>query len=67
MPVFTFVWLQEMVKNYESTNDKWRAFGYQKAIAALKRFPKEITSWEVCCPHIVHGLMSVSVSIWCIV
>ena len=45
---------QEMVKNYESTNDKWRAFGYQKAIAALKRFPKEISSWEVCYVHVEH-------------
>ncbi|XP_076434932.1 DNA polymerase lambda-like [Babylonia areolata] len=38
--------LEEMVKTYESTNDKWRAFGYQKAIAALRRYPKQITSWE---------------------
>ncbi|KAK7483972.1 hypothetical protein BaRGS_00024856 [Batillaria attramentaria] len=38
--------LEDMVKNYESTNDKWRAFGYQKAIAALRKHPKEITSWE---------------------
>ena len=36
-----------MVKNYESTNDKWRAFGYQKAIQAIRRCPKEISSWEV--------------------
>ncbi|XP_046558150.1 LOW QUALITY PROTEIN: DNA polymerase lambda-like [Haliotis rubra] len=38
--------LEEMVKNYESTNDKWRAFGYQKAIQALRRHPKPITTWE---------------------
>ncbi|KAK7110678.1 hypothetical protein V1264_014513 [Littorina saxatilis] len=38
--------LEEMVKNYESTNDKWRAFGYQKAIGALRKCPHEIRSWE---------------------
>ncbi|CAG5130199.1 unnamed protein product [Candidula unifasciata] len=38
--------LEEMVKNYESTNDKWRAFGYQNAIRVLSRHPKEISSWE---------------------
>ena len=38
--------LQEMAKNYESTNDKWRVFGYQKAIAALRRHPTQISSWE---------------------
>ena len=36
-----------MVKAYENTNDKWRAFGYQKAIMALRKYPKEITTWEV--------------------
>ena len=48
--ILYFKWillLQEMVKNYESTNDKWRAFGYQKAIQAIRRCPKEISSWEV--------------------
>ncbi|XP_041370367.1 DNA polymerase lambda-like [Gigantopelta aegis] len=38
--------LEEMVKNYESTNDKWRAFGYQKAIQAIRRCPKQISTWE---------------------
>ncbi|KAK6185803.1 hypothetical protein SNE40_007953 [Patella caerulea] len=38
--------LEEMVKNYESTNDKWRAFGYQKAIQALRSYPKQISTWE---------------------
>ncbi|KAL8563394.1 hypothetical protein ACOMHN_063391 [Nucella lapillus] len=38
--------LEEMVKTYESTNDKWRAFGYQKAIAALRRHPSQIATWE---------------------
>jgi len=38
--------LEEMVKTYESTNDKWRSFGYQKAIQVLRRHPKVISSWE---------------------
>lgn len=38
--------LEEMVKKYESTSDKWRAFGYQKAIQALRKHPKQVTSWE---------------------
>ncbi|XP_063433677.1 DNA polymerase lambda-like isoform X1 [Mytilus trossulus] len=38
--------LEEMVKKYESTSDKWRAFGYQKAIQVLKKHPKQITTWE---------------------
>ncbi|XP_033756998.1 DNA polymerase lambda-like [Pecten maximus] len=38
--------LEEMVKTYESTSDKWRAYGYQKAIQALRRLPKPISSWQ---------------------
>lgn len=38
--------LEEMVKTYESTNDKWRAFGYQKAIQVLKKQSKPVTSYE---------------------
>lgn len=38
--------LQEMVKTYKSTNDRWRVYSYQKAISALQRFPKEVTTWE---------------------
>ncbi|XP_029649514.1 DNA polymerase lambda-like [Octopus sinensis] len=38
--------LEEMVKTYKSTNDKWRVYSYQKAIGILKREPKEITSRE---------------------
>ncbi|XP_062608658.1 DNA polymerase lambda-like [Saccostrea cucullata] len=38
--------LEEMVKKYQSTSDQWRAFGYQKAIQALRKHPKPITSWE---------------------
>lgn len=36
-----------MVRTYESTNDKWRAFGYQKAIQVLRKHPKPITTFEV--------------------
>ncbi|XP_060066697.1 DNA polymerase lambda-like [Ylistrum balloti] len=38
--------LEEMVKTYESTSDKWRAYGYQKAIQALRRLPRPISSWQ---------------------
>lgn len=38
--------LKEMVKTYKSTNDKWRAYSYEKAIGILKKEPKEITSRE---------------------
>lgn len=38
--------LEEMVRTYESTNDKWRAFGYQKAIQVLRRQTKPITTFE---------------------
>lgn len=39
--------LEELLQIYENTNDKYRALGYQKAITALKRYPKQITTWEV--------------------
>lgn len=35
--------LSKLASAYKSTNDQWRAFGYEKAIAALKRYPTEIT------------------------
>ncbi|ESO96863.1 hypothetical protein LOTGIDRAFT_72491, partial [Lottia gigantea] len=38
--------LEEMIRNYESTNDKWRAFGYQKAVQAIRSHPNPISSWE---------------------
>lgn len=38
--------LEEMANTYQSMNDKWRAVGYQKAIIALKKHPKEITSFD---------------------
>ena len=36
--------LDKLATIYKSTNDKWRAYAYQKAISALKRHPVEITS-----------------------
>lgn len=39
--------LEEMLSIYESTKDKFRALSYQKAIAALKRRPHPISTYEV--------------------
>lgn len=38
--------LEEMANTYQSMNEKWRVLGYQKAIMALKKHPKPITSFE---------------------
>lgn len=38
--------LEKLASAYKSTNDTWRAFGYQKAISAIKNFPRPITSRE---------------------
>ncbi|KAK8767875.1 hypothetical protein V5799_005343 [Amblyomma americanum] len=35
-----------MVETFQSTNDHWRALGYEKAIIQLKRHPTEIATWE---------------------
>ena len=32
---------------YENTNDRWRALGYSKAIMAVKKYHKPITTFEV--------------------
>ncbi len=34
--------LEKLAAAYKSTRDTWRAFGYQKAISAIKNFPREI-------------------------
>ena len=39
--------LEDILKIYETTNDKYRALSYQKAIAALKRYPRTIQTKEV--------------------
>ncbi|XP_064631460.1 DNA polymerase lambda-like [Lineus longissimus] len=38
--------LEQMATLYQNTNDKWRAFSYSKAVTALKRHPKKITTWK---------------------
>jgi len=39
--------IQALAKTYESMNEKWRALGYRKAIVALKKHNRAITSFEV--------------------
>ena len=36
--------LEKLAAAYKSSNDRWRAFGYQKAIAAIKNHPRPIRS-----------------------
>lgn len=38
--------LEKLANTYKSTNDTWRAVGYQRAIAAIRNYDKEITSRE---------------------
>ncbi|CAF3310726.1 unnamed protein product [Rotaria socialis] len=38
--------LQEMANLYRNSNDKWRAYGYQKAISTLKKCHKPATTYE---------------------
>ena len=38
--------LSKLAAAYKNSNDQWRCFGYEKAIAAIKRHPKIITSRE---------------------
>ncbi len=38
--------LQKLAKAYKSTNDKWRAYAYEKAISAIKRYARPISSGE---------------------
>ncbi|XP_071949012.1 DNA polymerase lambda-like isoform X2 [Antedon mediterranea] len=38
--------LQVLQNAYENTKDQWRAFGYKKAINALKKHPTKVTTWE---------------------
>ena len=45
----THVCLQELLIVYQnSPGDKWRAMSTTKVIQAIKKHPKEITSYEVC-------------------
>ena len=45
--VLLYYYKQELAAIYENTKDRWRALGYQKAIAAIRRHPKPITTFEV--------------------
>ena len=48
IPLYTCMWLQELLRVYQnSAGDKWRAMSTTKAIQAIKKHPKEITSYEV--------------------
>lgn len=38
--------LQEMANLYRNSNDKWRAYGYQKAITTLKKCHRPVTTYE---------------------
>jgi len=40
-------------------NDKWRALGYQKAIASLKKHPRAVTSFEVSSAYYVQIVVTV--------
>uniref|UniRef100_A0A914VI60 DNA polymerase n=2 Tax=Plectus sambesii TaxID=2011161 RepID=A0A914VI60_9BILA len=40
--------LQILADGYKSTNDKWRALSYEKAIETLKHLPRRIESREDC-------------------
>ena len=39
--------LQAMGELYAKTNDKWRAYSYQKAITTIRRCTHRIDSYEV--------------------
>ena len=36
-----------MANLYRNSNDKWRAYGYQKAIGTLKKCHRPVTTYEV--------------------
>lgn len=37
-----------MAELYRNSNDKWRAYGYQKAISTLKKCHRSVATYEVC-------------------
>lgn len=39
--------LEKLAAAYKSKKDTWRALGYQKAISAIRNYPRPITSREV--------------------
>lgn len=38
--------LQKLAETYRSQGDSWRSYGYEKAISAIRRLEKDITSYE---------------------
>jgi len=38
--------LEKLAQAYKNSNDTWRSFGYEKAIAAIKRHPRPISGRE---------------------
>ncbi|KAK3883805.1 hypothetical protein Pcinc_011891 [Petrolisthes cinctipes] len=38
--------LEKLATTYKSKNDTWRALGYQKAISAIRNYPREISTRE---------------------
>ncbi|XP_067951035.1 DNA polymerase lambda-like isoform X2 [Watersipora subatra] len=50
--------LREMAETYKSTKDKWRVFGYEKAIIALKATSELIDTYEkaIALPHVGKSL-----------
>jgi DNA polymerase lambda len=39
--------LQKLANAFRSSGDQWRAYGYEKAINAIKSYGSEIKSYEV--------------------
>jgi hypothetical protein len=39
--------LQKLANAFRSSGDQWRAYGYEKAIHAIKAYGSEIKSYEV--------------------
>ena len=42
------VGLQKLADTYRSQGDSWRSYSYDKAVSAIRRLDKDITSYEVC-------------------
>ena len=60
--------LQELLTVYENNGEKWRAMSTSKAIQAIKKHPKEITTLEVClCVYVcvcLYGCECVCMWVW---
>lgn len=40
--------LQKLAETYRRQGEFWRSYGYEKAVSAIRRMEKDITSYEVC-------------------